>query len=288
VNLTDMADDPVVVGDATQLHQVIVNLVTNAAQAMAGQGTIDIGVDAVDMPAARRLSHGNLAAGRYIRLSVADSGHGMDAATLEHIFEPFFTTKPTGSGTGLGLATVHGIVADHGGAIDVESAPGRGSRFDVYLPRSDAAPKLDAAPESPVPRGDGQAILVVDDEEPLVRLTEEMLAALGYEPIGFDDGEQALAACRADPRRFDLVLTDEMMPGTRGTELARELHRMRPDLPVLLMTGQAGGTSARRLQEAGIAELLRKPLLSADLARAVARHLQRTPQSAGGAGRRRR
>jgi signal transduction histidine kinase/CheY-like chemotaxis protein len=266
-------DGGAVRGDPTQLQQVVLNLCTNAAHAMDGRGTIDVELATVEFAHHQPLSHGTLAAGRYVQLTVADNGHGMDPATLERIFEPFFTTKPVGVGTGLGLATVHGIVADHGGALDVHSRPGAGSRFEVYLAAiaGDVPETEEIAVEAP--SGHGETILLVEDDKPLMLLCEEMVAALGYEPVGFDRGAQALAAVRADPDRFDLVLTDEIMPEMTGTDLAMAVHRLRPQLPIVLVTGHGGPLADERLRAAGICDVLRKPLLSADLARALARHL---------------
>jgi signal transduction histidine kinase/ActR/RegA family two-component response regulator len=269
------ADDAAVLGDPTQLQQVVVNLATNAAQTMQGRGTLAIALDTVDLAADLALSHGTLVAGRYVRLTVSDAGQGMDDATLERIFEPFFTTKAADSGTGLGLSTVHGIVANHGGAINVRSRPGAGSAFEVYLAQTETSAASGEQAEAPTPRGRGETVLLVDDETPLVLLGEEMLAALGYEPVGFDSSAKGLAAFRADPDRFDLVLTDEIMPGMTGTQLAVALHRIRPELPIVLMTGHGGPPQAHRLRAAGICEVLRKPLSSADIASALARHLTR-------------
>jgi CheY-like chemotaxis protein len=198
----------------------------------------------------------------------------MDAGVMAHIFEPFFTTKPLGKGTGLGLPTVHGIVAQHGGALDVQSRPGKGSTFEAYVSLGETGAAREDAPATvSAPRGRGETILV-DDEKPLVLLAEEMLAALGYEPVGFDSGTAALAAFRADPQRFDLVLTDEIMPRITGTELARAVHEVRPELPIVLITGHRAASRATRGDVLGIREVLRKPLLSADLAAAVARHVR--------------
>ena len=266
-------EDAIVLGEPSRLQQVVINLCTNAAQAMDAQGVIDVEIDLVAIATERALSHGALAAGRYVRLTVRDRGHGMDAATLERIFEPFFTTKAVGTGTGLGLAMVHGIVSDHGGAMNVRSRPGAGSSFEAYFRQAEAPPADDDRGEAPLPLGQGETILLVDDEKPLVLLGEEMLAAIGYEPIGFDKSPAALAAFRADPGRFDLVLTDEIMPEMTGTELATALHEIRPELPVVLMTGHRGLVELRGLRAAGIREVLRKPLLSADLAEGLARHL---------------
>jgi CheY-like chemotaxis protein len=264
------AEDATVLGDPSQLQQVVVNLAANAAQAMDGQGTLKIALDAVDLTGDLALSHGSVPAGRYARLTVSDAGRGMDEATAERVFEPFFTTKAAGSGTGLGLSTVHGIVADHGGAINVRSRPGAGSTFEVYLARTQA-PATSAAPaEAPAPSGRGETILLVDDERPLVTLGEEMLAALGYEPVGFESAAEALAAFRADADRFDLLLTDEIMPGMTGTELAAALHQSRPALPIILMTGHGGEVPSHA---AGICEILKKPLLTRDIAETLTRHL---------------
>jgi signal transduction histidine kinase/ActR/RegA family two-component response regulator len=267
-------------GDPTQLQQVVINLTNNAAQAMDGRGTVEIALETVDLARERATSHGSLPARRYVRLAVSDTGAGMDADVMAHIFEPFFTTKPLGQGTGLGLPTVHGIVAQHGGALDVESRPGKGSTFEAYFPLSETIAASKEAPATAAgPRGRGETILIVDDEKPLVLLAEEMLAALGYEPVGFDSGTAALAAFRADPCRFDLVLTDEIMPAVTGTELARAVHEVRPELPIVLMTGHSAAARAIRGEAMGIREVLRKPLLSADLATAVAKHV-RSPERA--------
>ena len=269
--------DAIVLGEPGRLQQVVMNLCTNAAQAMAGQGIIDLALDLVALDTGQDLSHGVLPAGRHVRLTVRDGGHGMDAATLDRIFEPFFTTKEVGVGTGLGLAMVHGIVADHGGGIDVHSTPGAGSSFEVYFRQADVTSADDGRTAGPLPTGNGETILIVDDEKALVQLGEEMVAALGYEPVGFDSSTRALAAFRADPQRFDLVLADEMMPGMTGTELAAALHAIRPDLPVLLTTGFSGPVGSPRPD---VREILRKPLLSADIAAAIARHLHRERRAA--------
>jgi len=268
------AQGATVAGDPTQLQQVVINLCTNAAQAMDGRGTVEITLDIVDVARDRATSHGSLPAGRYVCLVVGDTGRGMDPRVMAHIFEPFFTTKAVGHGTGLGLSTVHGIVAQHGGALNVESKLGKGSTFEVYVPLSGAVATTEHEPAmASAPRGHGETILIVDDEKPLVLLAEEVLAALGYEPVGLDSSAAALAAVRADPERFDLVLTDEIMPGMTGTELAMAMHEIRPELPIVLMTGHRPPVRAIPREATGIREVIRKPLLSADLASAVARYV---------------
>ena len=216
-----------------------------------------------------------LHAGRYARLTVEDTGTGMDEATLARVFEPFFTTKEVGKGTGLGLSLVYGIVTDADGAIDVASAPGRGSRFEIYLPRVDAPGSPRALQAAPVARGNGERVLVVDDEEALVALTGEVLKRLGYEPVGFADGDAALAAFDAAPDDVDAVIADEVMPGLSGTELARALRRRRADLPIVLMSGYIGPMMTERAHDAGVMEILKKPVQSRDLAAALARALKR-------------
>jgi signal transduction histidine kinase/CheY-like chemotaxis protein len=266
-------EDAVIEGDPAQLQQVVMNLGTNAAQAMDGRGRLEVGLDTVDIATDTPLSHGRLAAGRHVRLSVSDTGDGIDAGTMKRMFEPFFTTKAVGRGTGLGLAAVHGIVTEHGGAINVRSTPGAGTTFEVFFPQTAAPIELADQLQAVTPSGHGQTILIVDDETSLVLLGEEMLATLGYEPVGFDSGSAALAAFRADPARFDGVLTDEVMPDLTGTELAQAVHTTRPDLPIVLMTGYGGPVEHQRLQAAGIRDVIRKPLLSAAIARCLARHI---------------
>jgi signal transduction histidine kinase len=272
------ASDAAMMGDPTELQQVIMNLGMNAAQAMNSRGILQIGLDTAEFAETRMLSHGNLPPGRYVSLAVRDTGSGMDQATLERIFEPFFTTKPAGQGTGLGLSTVHGIVAAHRGAVDVKSQPGEGTTFEIYFPRTEpAATDPDegegGATEVPVQYGNGETILVVDDDTSLMQLAEEMLAALSYEPVGFDRSPAALGAFRADPGRFDLVLTDEVMPELTGIEFSGQVHEIRPDLPIVLMTGYGRPLRSRQLTAAGVSEVIKKPLLSAAVAQCIARHL---------------
>jgi signal transduction histidine kinase/ActR/RegA family two-component response regulator len=268
------AGDALVRGDRTQLQQVLINLCTNAAQSIEGRGRLDVALDTMSATSERALSHGNLAPGRYARLSVRDTGRGIDAVTMDRIFEPFFTTKPVGSGTGLGLSMVHGLVAQHGGSLNVRSRPGEGSTFDAYFPQTSDAVMDGDEPSTALVRGDGETVLIVDDEKPLVQLGEEMLAALGYEPVGFDDGLAAIAAFQREPQRFDLVLTDEIMPTITGTELAKSVQEIRPDVPIVMMTGYGGPLPMHRVRAAGVREVLKKPLLSAEIAECLARNLR--------------
>ncbi|MDB6046803.1 MAG: sensor hybrid histidine kinase [Gammaproteobacteria bacterium] len=267
------AADTAVVGDATQLHQVAMNLCTNAVHAMAHGGVLTVVLDRVEVGERRLLSHGTLCAGRYVRLSVSDTGSGIPPAVLERMFDPFFTTKRVGDGTGLGLALVHGIVADFGGVIDVATRLGVGTTFTIWLPAAGETPRLLAKPAGELPQGHGETVMIVDDERALVALAEETLAELGYEPVGFDSSVAALQAFRAEPKRFDLVLTDETMPDLTGTELAREIRQLRPDVSIILMSGYSGTQLSERAQAAGIIDVRRKPLVRRDIAEPVARAL---------------
>jgi NO-binding membrane sensor protein with MHYT domain/nitrogen-specific signal transduction histidine kinase/CheY-like chemotaxis protein len=265
----------IVTGDATQLHQVVMNVCRNAIQAMSATGTLRVALEAADLCAERAMSHGRLGPGRYVRLTIQDSGSGMDPGTLARIFEPFFTTKEIGRGTGLGLSLVYAIVTDAGGAIDVESALEQGSTFTIYLAQAEAT--LAAASESaaPLPRGNGERVLLVEDEANLLAMTAEVLTRLGYEPASFSDSQSALAAFDAEPRSFDVVVTDDVMPGLTGTGLALRLHRQRPDLPIVLVSGYGGPALTRQALIAGVSELLAKPLQSRQIATTLARILHR-------------
>jgi signal transduction histidine kinase/ActR/RegA family two-component response regulator len=269
------ATDLAVIGDATRLHQVIMNVCTNAVQAMqASGGTLRVALEQVGLEARRTFSRGELAAGPYLRLTVSDTGSGIPAEIVDRIFEPFFTTKRVGEGTGLGLSLVHGIVADLGGVIDLDTELGRGTTVSIWLPKSQAAAAR-AVHESlrELPCGDGEAVLVVDDEAALVSVTEEMLAELGYNPLGMGSSQEALQIFRDNPRRFDVVVTDEMMPELSGTQLAREIGALRPGMPVILMSGYGGDDLEQRAKLAGVREVLRKPLQKSVLADALARVL---------------
>ncbi len=266
----------VVIGDATQLHQVVMNVCANAIQAMDGGGTLRVALESADLVVERALSHGTLGPGRYVRLTIQDSGSGMDPATLARIFEPFFTTKEIGRGTGLGLSLVYAIVTDAGGAIDVRSALGQGSTFTIYLARTEAAVAGADEAAAPLPRGNGERILLVENEANLLAMAAEVLARLGYEPVPFSDSGAALAAFEAEPRSFDAVVTDDVMPGLTGMGLATLLSRQRPDLPIVLVSGYTGPTPTRQALAAGVTELLAKPVLSRQIAATLARVLNRT------------
>jgi len=269
------AVDAMVLGDATQFHQVAMNLCTNAVQAMARGGVLTVELNRVSVGERHLLSHGTLDAGCYVCVSISDTGSGISPAVIERMFDPFFTTKRVGEGTGLGLALVHGTVAELGGAIDVATQVGVGTTFTIWLPAAAGeTPRRLSEPPDELPRGNGETVMVVDDERQLVALAEETLAGLGYEPVGFDSSVAALHAFRTDPQRFDLVLTDETMPDLTGTELAREIRQVRLDIPVILMSGYSGPLLSERAQAAEVIDVLRKPLVRRDIAVPISRALK--------------
>jgi PAS domain S-box-containing protein len=272
------AGNAAVVGDATHLHQVAMNLCTNALQAMQHGGVLGVELERVQLSGPRSVLRGTLSAGPYVRLVVSDTGIGIPPGALERMFDPFFTTKGVGEGTGLGLSLVHGIVIDLGGAIDVATKTGEGTRFEIWLPVAGETREPAEEAARTLPRGNGETVLVVDDERALVALAEELLAELAYEPVGFDSSGAALAAFRAAPQRFDLILTDEAMPELTGTELARQIRQLRPDVPIILMSGHGGAQLAERATAMGVNEVLHKPIRGRDLAESFARVLG----SAGG------
>jgi PAS domain S-box-containing protein len=268
-----LAGGAAVTGDPTQLHQVVMNLCTNALHAMAHGGVLQVSLERIALSEPRTLSRGSVSPGPHLRLTVSDTGSGIAPQVLERMFDPFFTTKGVGEGTGLGLSVVHGIVADLGGAIAVTTEAGHGTTFEIWLPISGEAGDSPDEEAHELPRGSGAVVMIVDDEPALVSLGEEMLAELGYEPVGFTSSAAALDALRAQPRRFDLVLTDEAMPDLTGTEFARQIRQLSPAVPIILVSGYGGAQLAQRAAAIGINEVLRKPLQRRDLAESMARVL---------------
>jgi PAS domain S-box-containing protein len=272
---------PRVLGDATQVHQVLLNLGSNAAHAMRGShgGVIKIALQPVTFDVEQAPARGGLPAGTYACLSVSDNGHGMNEETMRRIFDPFFTTKNTGEGTGLGLAVVHGIVRAHRGTIEVESKLGVGSTFRVYLPATasetpEIAPPLAAVPSATTNlAGNKPFICIVDDEELVGTCTKHALDGKGFESITYISAEDCLTALKANVRRFDLLITDQTMPGMQGTELAMEARKLFPALPVLIMSGYFSKIPTQALEELGSVELLAKPFTADELARAVQKTL---------------
>ena len=258
--------------DPSQIQQVIMNLSMNAAYAMRGTtGSIDtslqgITLDLTDLPEA------DMQPGDYLVLSVKDTGSGMDEEVKKRIFEPFFTTKPVGEGTGLGLSVVYGIVKNHKGGITVESEPGKGSIFKVYLPRVDT--RTSGTPETPkpIPRG-SELILLVDDEDFNIKTIQNMLQHLGYKVTALMDSQEALRLFSENPSQFDLVITDQTMPFMTGEDLGRELMRMRPDIPVILCTGYSDLISSEKAAAMGFRGYIMKPFTVREGAELVRRVL---------------
>ncbi|HEY4368270.1 MAG TPA: PAS domain S-box protein [Steroidobacteraceae bacterium] len=263
---------PMAFGDASQIHQVLLNLVTNAAYAMGENGgVLDIGLDRVEVDEELVRRCVELRPGIYSCITVHDTGIGMTPQVIERVFEPFFTTKPRGQGTGLGLSVVHGIVRAHGAAIVVESEPGAGSTFRVFLPSVATPATAVAVTVAPVSRGAGQHILYVDDEEPLVYLLTRILERLGYRVSGFTDPMRALAAFQSDPGAFHALVTDLSMPGLSGHDLAREILKISPSLPVVMTSGYVRSTDRDTAIQNGVRELVLKP----DTAQALGEILHR-------------
>ena len=268
--VASVPDTALVYGDPTQLQQIIVNLCNNAYQALDGIGTISVAADVHRLSRSRKLTHGELPAGPYVCITVMDRGRGMNAATLERLFEPFFTTRPEGNG--IGLATVHEIVTSYGGAINVTSRLGFGSSFEVWLPQAVDSQAKGNPGLTAQERGRGETVLILNENPTLLLRDEEIVAALGYEPVGYEDLDQALAACRTAPDRFDAVLLSQIVPVHRGLAAATQLHALQPSTPILL-AASTESLGADRLAEAGICEVVKTPLASAELASALPRWL---------------
>jgi len=272
-------DSGSVMADSTQMHQVIMNLATNAAYALRERGgrlTVELRDTELGRAAAAALQ---LSEGQYIKLTVGDTGQGIAPEIRDRIFDPFFTTKPKGQGTGMGLAVVHGIVRGHGGAIEVESEPGKGSRFTVYLPRLDQDTEQEETEVSGnIPRGK-ESILLVDDEEGLLTVGRMALNRLGYKVTSRRSGSEALATFQAGPEAYDMVITDQTMPGMTGLELALKMLSIRPELPVIICTGYSEQITPQVVSQYGIREMILKPYLWDKMARVIRRILDRQPNA---------
>jgi len=265
-------DNGIAKADPTQIHQVFLNLCTNASHAMRDEGGIlDVTFAKTDMPAAAVSLHPVLPPGPYLRLSVTDTGCGMPPEVVERIFDPYFTTKEKGEGTGLGLSITHGIIKKYGGAIEVLTEPGKGSTFNVYLPRITRRSKQNKSETESIDRlskGD-ERILFVDDEQDLVEIGRRTLKRLGYDVVTRTSSLRALSLFKEQPDQFDLVITDTTMPDMTGSRLAEEMLRTRPDIPIILCTGYSEDVSEKRAKEMGVKAFVMKPVTITDLAKIV-------------------
>jgi CheY-like chemotaxis protein len=254
------------------------NLCTNAAHAMGDKpGRLMVTLEKFEVDEHLAASRPGWRSGPYVRLSVGDTGSGMDEVTLNRMFEPFFTTKAPGQGTGLGLAVVHGIMQSHEGAVTVYSHLGEGTIFRLYFPIYAGDKIAEDATASVAPWGQGERILYVDDEPPLVKVGRAILEKLSYRVETRTNAIEALALVRQNPQAFDLVITDQMMPAMTGTTLAANIHTLRGDLPIMLITGYSATLTAESVRSVGIQKLLLKPLTFDALGSAVADVLKNRP-----------
>jgi len=261
-------DCGLVLADHTQIHQIIMNLCTNAYHAMEETGgEIIIDLREVEL-AAKDLKNKTMLPGKYVQLTVADTGTGMSQGVIDRIFDPYFTTKEEGKGTGLGLAVIHGIVKSHEGHIRVDSEPGKGTKFHVYLPVIEAFEEKTQVKTQPFQKGN-EHVLLVDDQKDVVDIEQQLLEAIGYQVTSKTSGVDALDAFRANPDSFDLVITDMTMPNITGDRLARELKKTRPDIPVILCTGFSEAMSKEKAAALEINGFLRKPVMMKDLSREI-------------------
>ncbi len=271
ITVSETSEAAVVSTEPARLQQVILNLCNNAAQAMDRPGVIELRIDVRELTEVLRVGRIDIGPGRFAILSISDPGRGMDEATLERIFEPFFTTRPDGNG--LGLATVREIVEEHDGTVEVQSTPGVGTRFDIWLP---SVPSNEPISVQHLPgvtgRGAGETVLVIDTERERLLRHEEILAALGYEPVGFTELAEA-AQAYAVQARFDAALVSHQRGTTSALDFATALYDIAPNLPIILATSSARDLDAPRLAASGISEVIHHPLTSAELAGALSRCL---------------
>jgi PAS domain S-box-containing protein len=262
-------------GDPTQIHQVLMNLSSNAAYAMREKGGIlDVRLTRCDVDSEMAEKYSALQQGPYVKVTVSDTGCGMNREVQERLFDPFFTTKKPGEGTGMGLAVVHGIVKNHKGAITLYSEMGKGTTFNVFLPRIQDETRVENGSMESIPTG-RERILVVDDEEPQLQSVTRMLEKLGYNVVAKSDSLEALDVFRAESGEFDLVITDQTMPKMTGEKLARSILSIRPDIPIILCTGFSETIDADEAKSMGIREFAMKPFTVREMAEKVRKALEK-------------
>jgi len=271
-------ENDIVIADPTQIHQVLMNLCTNAGHAMEEKGgelNISITETNYDFQIDQQLEQNSRS---YIKITVSDTGHGIGKEILEKIFNPYFTTKKKGQGTGLGLAVVHGIVKDHGGIITVNSKKGERTNFEVFLPLS--AKKEPVSDEIGITAivGTNEKILLVDDENSLLEITRRMLERLGYDVVARTSSVEALAKFNSAPQNFDLIITDKTMPNMTGFDLAQEIKKTRPDIPIIMCTGFSEEISPDKLENIGLAEIVMKPISNLKIAKIIRKVLDKEVQ----------
>jgi PAS domain S-box-containing protein len=256
-------------GDPTQIHQILINLCTNAAHAMGEKGgVLAVSLKNIEIDEGSGIHHHDLSPGKYIRLTVSDTGHGIEPKFLERIFDPYFTTKGVGEGSGMGLSVVHGIIKSYSGDISVSSEPGKGTTFQVFFPfiESQSGPEIEIGVE--IPRGT-ERILFIDDEKAMVDTIQPMIERLGYKVIARTSSIEALEAFRANPDRFDLVITDFTMPNMTGMELAKELLKLRSDILIILCTGYSEHINEEKAKGNGIRAFIMKPVVLNEISNTI-------------------
>ncbi|MDY6988962.1 MAG: ATP-binding protein [Thermodesulfobacteriota bacterium] len=264
--------------DPTQINQVLINLCINAASAMEEKGGIlEVTLRDVELDTSDVGQYQDLVPGKYLQLTVSDTGRGIDPELIDRIFDPYFTTKDVGEGTGLGLTVAQGIVKSHDGAITVESELGKGAAFHVFLPTVESVVTAEPETSHPIPKGN-ERILFVDDEDPMARTGKRMLEQLGYTITARTSSMDALEVFRDSPDQFDLVITDMMMPNMTGDRLARQLLQIRPDIPIILCTGYSERISEGRAKWFGISKFVMKPLITREIAETIRKTLDHPPR----------
>ncbi len=262
-----------VLADSTQMHQIIMNLCTNAYHAMMNNGgVLTVRLDKQSVGAGQVNGLAKNQKGTYVKLTIEDTGHGMDKRTIERIFEPFFTKKEVGSGSGLGLSVVHGIVSNNNGTIVVESEPGKGSTFMIYLPQHSELSFSEGEVAQKVKKGKG-SILFVDDEKEITYMGKRMLESLGYTVDIKSDSKTALEVFKKNPNKYDLLVTDQAMPKMMGTELIGEIKQIRPDLKSIIITGYQDSIPRNAMEQFGITDIISKPLILSDFSELIGRVL---------------